>query len=219
MSITEQEVHLTTHPQFRQIALVVYVGVLIIGIFDWLSGRPPSTLISIDPMVRFGIFCIAILLLILLEVGRQSLLNFQLPLRDPQYLFITLLISSMVLSVSNYFYTQFLFLITILFSELTFQKRIRMITILTTFMLLFLRMALGPRQDFISLADLENLMIFTVAMLLIMMLARLIKRESSQRQRLQQLNDELNASNQQLKSSTEQLAELAVINETGVLEK
>ncbi len=213
MSMTDQEAHFTTHPQFRQIALVVYIGVIIIGIFDWSSGRPPSTLIPIDSRIRFGIFCGAILFLILLEVSRHSFWGYQLSIRDSLYLFITILLSSIVLSVSNYFYTQFLFLIAILFSELTFHKRIRIITIITTFLLLFLRMAFGPRQDFISPADLENLMIFIVAMLLIMMLARLIKRESSQRQRLQALNNELNASNQQLKASTEQLAEMAVINE------
>ncbi|MEM7335403.1 MAG: sensor histidine kinase [Chloroflexota bacterium] len=213
MADANKESQLTTHPQFRQIALVVYIGVFLIGLLDWLSGRPPSTLWEIDPTIRLTIFCVAMSLLILMEIGRQSIFKSHMLVWGRLYLIVTIILGGIVLAISNYFYSQLLFLVTILFSELTFQRRIRAITILTIFMLLFARMAFGPRGDFISSRDLENLAIYILAMLLIMMLARLIKRESSQRQNLEKLNNDLKSSHHQLQASTEQLAEMAVVNE------
>ena len=197
---------LATHPQFRQISLAVYVGVLIIGVLDWVLGRPPSTMVPLASSVRFAIFCVALVLLIGMELGRQSFSSLNQDTQNKLYHFALISLSGIVIAISSQNYAQLLLLIAILFAELTFQRPIRIATILATFTILFLRMAFGPRRDFISTSDLQNLMMFGVAMLLIMMLARLIKQESSQRQHLEQLNDEL-------KSSTEQLAELAVINE------
>ena len=69
------------------------------------------------------------------------------------------------------------FLIVILFAELTFPRRVSNLTIIATLLILFLRLAFGPRRDFISGRDVESLLIFALAMGLILLLARLIKGE------------------------------------------
>ncbi|MEM7030504.1 MAG: hypothetical protein AAF629_13120, partial [Chloroflexota bacterium] len=127
------ETRLTTHPQFRQIALSIYIGVLLIGLFDWFSGRPPSTLFPIEPSTRLIIFCGALLLLVGMELSRKSILSLQLPAQNVLYLFSSLTLSGIAISISSFSYTQLLFLISILFAELTFQRGLRVGTILITF--------------------------------------------------------------------------------------
>ncbi len=202
-----------THPQYRQIALAIYGGVLIVGLFDWFSGHPPSTIIPLDLNTRLIIFCVTLVALIALELVRPTVTPSTTTKWAAVYLIIIICLSSLALTLSNYIYTQLLFLSAVLFAELTFHRRISILTTITAFALLFLRMALGPQRDFISIRDAQALLIFLVMLLLIWLMARLIKSESSNRLHLQTLNDELRVSHQQLQENSEQLTKLAVVNE------
>lgn len=202
----------TTHPQYRQIALAIYIGVFIIGIVDWILGNPPSYALPLPLVFRFIIFFLTVAALIVLELWRPSKPS-DSSNQAMIHLISKIVLSSLAMAVGNQFYTQLLFLIAILFAEITFPRWISMITIGTTFAVLFLRLAFGPRGDFISLADLEGLLIFAVAIVMTMLMGRLIKQEWSNRLNLQGLHDELKVSHKQLQQNSAQLAELAVANE------
>ncbi|MEM7115235.1 MAG: sensor histidine kinase [Chloroflexota bacterium] len=202
----------TTHPQYRQIALAIYIGVLIIGLIDWMLGSPPSYALPFDPVIRFITFFLTVAALIVLEIWRPSSPS-NTSNQAIVHLISKIVLSSLAMGVGNQFYTQLLFLIAILFAEITFSRRISLITIGITFVVLFLRLAFGPRGDFISLSDLQGLLIFAVAIIMIMLMGRLIKQEWSNRLNLQTLHDELKVSHRQLQQNSAQLAELAVANE------
>ena len=202
----------TTHPQYRQIALAIYIGVLIIGLIDWMLGSPPSYALPFDPVIRFIIFFLTVAALIVLEIWRPSSPS-NTSNQAIVHLISKIVLSSLAMGVGNQFYTQLLFLIAILFAEITFSRRTSMITIGITFAVLFLRLAFGPRGNFISLGDLQGLLIFAVAIVMIMLMGRLIKQEWSNRLNLQTLHDELKVSHRQLQKNSAQLAELAVANE------
>ncbi len=205
MEVSAEKIHRpTTHPQYRQIALIIYTGVLLVGIYDYFSGRPPTSGINLSPEIRFVIFCSAILLMCLLELihqrRRQQLIN------PGAHLILTLLLAGFALSVSNLNYSQLLLLPPILFAELTFPRWMSLSTIFAAFTFLFLRTAFGEQPNFLSLLDVQRLLIFIVLLLLIWLMARLIKNEWSNRLDLQTLHNEL-------KETSTQLAQMAVVNE------
>ena len=195
----------TTHPQYRQIALIIYGGVLLIGAFEFFSRRPPSSLLAIRPERGFVLFCIAIILLSLLELLRPK----TRPLAHSHpaiHLVLMLVLSGLALSVVHYDYAQLLLLTVILFAELTFSRRMTALIILVSFSLLVVRMAFGSRRDMSLLLDTSNLLIFIVLVLLTWTMARLIKSEWSNRLDLQSLNGELT-------ETSTQLTQMAVVNE------
>ena len=200
------------HPQYRRIALTVYSGVLALGVFGWLSGTPFPSLFRISPFVGLSLFCVSIVILIALEFGRQSI-QFGKYIRPNVHLPAQIMLTAFALATAPHFYGQFLFLVVILFTELTFSRRVRIVTVTVSLSILFLRLAFGPRGDLISSRDLEALLIFMLAMWLIHLLARMIKGEWQNRLNLQSLNDRLQQSHQQLQENTEQLAEMAVVTE------
>lgn len=196
-----------THPKYRQIALTIYVGVLINGLFNWLVGRPMTSVFSLPNGVPILIFCAAVGSLIFLEATRSS------QPKSIGYLVVIVTLSGIAIAVSPYLFSQLLLLIAVLFAELTFSSRTSWITIGVTFFLLFMRMAFGPRRDFISVSDIQALMMYILVMLLILLMGRLIKGEWDNGRRLSSLHDELNESHQQLKQTSDKLTELAVVNE------
>ena len=203
---------LTTHPKYRQIALSIYIGVLIVGLFDWLVNRPPTAALPLPSQLRLVIFSFSILSLIGLEFWRT------MPGQAPDdrarfHLLSKIILSGLALLVGQYFYTQLLYLVVIFYAELTFSRKWTVLTIGAAFAILFVRLAYGPRRDFISRADMEALLIFVVAVALILMTATLIRNEWMIRLNLQEANRDLVRSHKQLQERTDQVTKLAVVNE------
>ncbi len=195
----------TTHPQYRQIALIIYLGVLFIGIYDHFVGRPPTSPIELSSDIRLAIFCVAVLLMCLLEEIHQRRISTR-PISPIVHLVSTMLLAGCALAVSNQNYSQLLLLTPVLFAEVTFQRWVSVLTALAAVFLIFLRTSFTEDRISMSLLDLQNLAIFTVLLLLIWLMARLIKNEWSNRLNLQSLHNEL-------KESSTQLAQMAVVNE------
>ena len=193
----------TTHPQYRQIALIICIGVLFVGIFDYFTGAAPSSLFRLKTNARFSIFCMALMLLCGLELIRWRTPQL---MRPAIHLILMLLFSGLALATSRHHYSQLLLLTSILFAELTFPRWVAVLTIVTNFLLLFVRSAFGPNNDFLSTFDQQALLIFTVLTLLIWLMARLIKSEWSNRLHLQTLHNEL-------QETSMQLAQMAVVEE------
>ena len=101
----------TTHPQYRQIAIIFYGCVLFVGVFDFLSGRAPTSWVDLDASTRLIIFSTAVLLMCGLEITNQLQRSRIHPLLH--LVFVTVL-GGVALSVSNTNYSQLLLLIPIL---------------------------------------------------------------------------------------------------------
>ncbi len=194
-----------THPQYRQIAVIIYSCVLIVGIFDYIIGRPPTSNIDLPSNIRLVIFCLAIICMGVLEWIQQSKRTQGL-IHPALHLALVTILSGIPLQLSNPNYGQLLLLIPILFAELTFARWIPYLTVSVVFGFRFLRAAFGESPNFISTVDVQALLIFSVLILLIWLMACLIKSEWSNRLNLQTLNNEL-------KETSAQLAQMAVINE------
>lgn len=195
----------TTHPQYRQIAVIIYSCVLFVGIFDFVAGRPPTSSLPIGASMRLFIFCAAILAMCALEWVQQSRQT-RSWISPALHLVLVTLLSGIPLPLSNANYGQLLLLIPILFAELTFDRWVSYLTIFVVFGFRFMRAAFGESPNFISVVDMQALLIFSVLIILIWLMARLIKSEWSNRLDLQTLHSEL-------KESSAQLAQMAVINE------
>ncbi len=193
----------TTHPQYRQIAIIFYGCVLFVGVFDFLSGRPPTSWVDLDSSTRLIIFCTAVLLMCGLEITNQLQRSRIHPL--VHLVFVTVL-GGVALSVSNTNYSQLLLLIPILFAELTFSRVVVALTCLTTFSFRFIQTYLGSEQPFLTSRDYQSLMIFIVMMIFSWLMARFINRERTNRLHIQSLHNEL-------KETSTQLAQMAVVNE------
>ncbi len=194
-----------THPQYRQIAIVICISVLLVGIFDYFAGRPSTSPVNLDATIRLIIFGSALLLMCALELIRQHQRRSQ-TIYPIIYIVLVTLLSAIALSVSNPNYGQLLLLLPILFAELTFPRWVSVLIVFVAFLFLFLRRAFDESRTFLTVVDLQSLLIFTVLLLLTWMMARLIKNEWSNRLELQMLHDEL-------KKTSTQLAQLAVLNE------
>ena len=97
-----------THPKYRQIALTVYVGVLILGLFGWLNETPTTKLFSNSAYAGLFLFCVAIAGLILLEIGRQTD-RFGDLIRPPIHLVAQILFTTLAMVTAPHFYAQLLF--------------------------------------------------------------------------------------------------------------
>ena len=205
--------NMITHPKYRQIALVIYVGVLLIGLFDWFySSRPPKGVFGLDPSLGLIIFCVSMVMLFCLEMIRPERV-----LATQQYAVFHLIsitvLSAIAISFSKHYYGELLLLIAVLFAELTFKRWVSLTTVVVTSVVLFIQMAYGPRGDFISVNDMQTLMIFGVLTSLIFLMARLIKQESENGQALKSLNNDLQITHQKLQVSADEITSLAVVNE------
>lgn len=195
----------TMHPQYRQIAVIIYGCVLLVGILDHVIGRPPTSPIELEPNIRLAIFCGALVFMCLLELLQLQRTTPHL-YHSVLHIILVTMLSSVALFVSNMNYSQLLFLTPILFAELTLPRWASLLTIGSAFFFLFLRRAFGESRNFISLLDVQGLLIFVVMMLFIWLMARLIKQEWLNRLSLHALHDEL-------KETSAQLAHMAVIEE------
>ena len=205
--------NMITHPKYRQIALVIYGGVLLVGLFDWLlSSRPPKGIFGLEATTGLILFGTIMVLLIYLEMIRPIRVLASEHYAVFHLVAITLL-ASVAISVSKHYYGELLLLIAVLFSQLTFSRWVKLSTILFTSAVLFSQMAFGPRGDFISIDDIQRLMIYALLMSLIFQMSRLIKQESDQSLELKSLYADLQKAHTQLQVSGDQATALAVANE------
>lgn len=195
----------TTHPQYRQIAIIIYSCVLFVGIFDYVVGRPPTSAVPLNATIRLTVFCAVIICMCVLEWIQQRPQT-RLLISPPLHLLLVTLLSGIPIQLSNPNYGQLLLLIPILFAELTFARWVSYLTIFAAFTFRFLRAAFGESPNFISTVDMQALLIFSVLIVLIWLMARLIKSEWSNRLNSEHLHSEL-------KESSAQLAHMAVVNE------
>lgn len=200
----------TTYPQYRQIAVIIYGCVLLVGIFDYWHGRPPTSALDLPPHIRLAIFCTALILMSMLDLINQR----WRPIHPAVHLFLMIGLSLLILLVSNANYSQLLLLILILSAELTFPRWVSILTMISTFAVLTVWTAFdspdnpfsSPERTFPSPMDVQSLTISLVFMVLIWLMARLIKQEWSNRIHLQTLHNEV-------KESSAQLAQMAVVHE------
>ena len=205
--------NIITHPKYRQIALVIYVGVFLIGLFDWLfSSSPPKGIFNFGPTIGLILFCISMVLLICLEMIRPTRV-----LASQQYAVFHLvgitILAAIAISITKHHYGELLLLIAVLFAQLTFNRWVTISTVITTSFVLFSQMAFGPRGDFISMNDIQKLMNYAVLLSLIFLMARLIKQESDNGLKLKSLHTDLQNTHAQLQASSDEVTALAVVNE------
>ena len=204
MEVSAESTHKPmTHPQYRQIAIIINIGVLLVGIFDYFTGRPASAMFNIEANVAVAIFCVMVLLLGGLEFLRPYAAQYIGP---GVHLLIMVILSGVALAMSRHHYSQLLLLVAILFAAITFSRWIANLTSALSLLLIFLRGALASGENFLSVFDMNAILIFTVLMLLILMMARLIKSEWSNHLHVQTLNEEI-------KETSAQLAHMAAVEE------
>lgn len=217
-TLTQSPLKPAIAPEFRQLTRFICIGVLLIGTWDAFSGTFPSSLFPIDPTIRFMLFCLSIVCLLFLEwwlpnrvseTGNES----SRYLSHAGYLTSLLVLTGLAVSIWEYRYTVLLFAVAILYSRLNFRAWVSYITIGISMLILFLRLAFGPRGNFISPNDMEVILTFGLIVVLVYLMSRLIEKEQIQRESLQQLNLELHQSHSQLQENADQLAELAVLSE------
>ncbi|MEM7798926.1 MAG: sensor histidine kinase [Chloroflexota bacterium] len=203
--------------EFRQLTRYVCICVLLLGIYDAFVGTPPASIFRIHPDARLILFCVLISGLLALDrfipTGRLEPADSGQSRGSIGYLLGILSIAGAAVSLWDYEYTIFLFAIAILYASLYFNLWVSLFAVLTSFGFLFVRLAYGPRGDFISSRDMDALLTFGLIVLMVIFISRLIQREARQRRDLQKLNGELARSHLQLQENADQLAELAILNE------
>ena len=201
--------------RYRLLAIVIYIGTLIVAAISWTIGRPPSApLLNQEPVIRFTLFAFSIVALLILDLRVVSAYGLKLsPTDNRLHLAARILLLTVAFITAGLELTIFVYLLLSLYAYLTAGRGAAMIVAGVSFIVLFLRLAYGPRDNFISVGDFEQLLIYSLMTIFSLLLGNIITEEAKSKERANQLLDDLTKSHQQLESSMAQVADLAATEE------
>ena len=201
--------------RYRLLAIVIYLGTLIVALFGWTLGRPPSApLLDQEPVTRFAIFACAIVALLILDLRVVSTYGLKLSSNDNRlHLAARILLLTVAFVTAGIELTILVYLLLSLYAYLTAGRRAAMIVAGVIFIVLFLRLAYGPRNNFISISDFEQLLMYSLVTVFALLLGNIITEEAKSKEQANQLLDDLTKSHQQLEASMAQVADLAATEE------
>lgn len=201
--------------RYRLLALVIYVGTLIVAAFDWTLGRPPSApVFHQEPVTRFVIFVSVIVALLILDLQTVRTYGLKLSPNDNRlHLVGRILLLTIAFVMAGLEITILVYLLLSLYAYLTAGRRAALTVAGVSFIVLFLRLAYGPQNNFISVGDFEQLLIYSLMTIFALLLGNIITEEAKSKEQAHQLFGDLTESHQKLKASMAQIADLAATEE------
>ena len=205
----------TISQRYRLIAIVIYIGTLVLAISDWLLGRPPnSPILNNQPSLRIAIVISTLFILLLMDLRATNLYKLNIPqTKNRLYLAAHILLLMVIIILAGLPVAMFAYVLLILYAYLTSGRRASLGVAVLNFVALFFRLANGPRNDFLSSYDLQQLVNYSLMTVFALFLGYVIAQEADSREQTDQLLNDLTDSNQKLKKSMEQVAALAATQE------
>ncbi|MEM7343359.1 MAG: sensor histidine kinase [Chloroflexota bacterium] len=205
----------TISQRFRVLAIVLYVGTLIIAPISWFVGRTPSApILNEAGLTRFFIFITIVGLLLSLDLYVINRYQLKLPpALNRQQLIIRVVLVMLALVVAEWNLVMFIYLQLSLYAYLVAGRKAGLYVAGASFVPLFYRLAFGPRNNFISGGDLEQLLLYCLLTIFVLLLGNIITQEAESKKATRKLLNDLAISHQQLEQSMDQVAELATTEE------
>ena len=201
--------------RYQVLAIVLYTGALLMATFSWFSGRPPSApLLNQAVVARFIIIAMVILIMLLLDLYAVRRYQLQLPTAT-KWLHLVIRVSLVMLAfaIAGLEDVIFIYLPLSLYAYLTMGRNTGIAIAIMGLIVVFLHLAFGPRNNFISFSDFERLLSYCITATFALLLGNMISREAKGKEQNRQLLDELSDSHQRLEESMTQIAELAATEE------
>ncbi|MEM7130541.1 MAG: sensor histidine kinase [Chloroflexota bacterium] len=201
--------------RYQLLAIVIYIGTLIVAVFSWTLGRPPrAPVFDEEPVARFVIFAFAIVALLILDLQTINAYGLKLsPKGSRLHLFARVLLLTVAFVTAGLELTIFVYLLLSLYAYLTTGRTAALTVAGVSFIALFARLAYGPRNDFISVGDFEQLLGYSLMTVFALLLGNIITEEAKSKEHAHRLLDGLTESHQQLEESMAQVADLAATEE------
>ncbi|MEM7126782.1 MAG: sensor histidine kinase [Chloroflexota bacterium] len=205
----------TISQRYRLIAIVIYIGTLVLLASDWVIGRPPnSPILNNQPVIRILIVISVLMILLLMDLHATNVYTLKLPRNQNRiYLAVHVLLLMVTIILAGLPVAMFTYILLLLYAYLTTGRSAALVAAGLNFIALFFRLAYGPNNDFISNQDLQQLVNYCLMTIFALFVGYVIAQEAESREQTDQLLVDLTDSNQKLKRSMEQVAELAASEE------